>query len=98
MHEQLISTLSTVAKDGAFRAGRGLSGLMGQEIAIPAADALLPLPVGGRTAALVYLDREPENLGTLDPVALRELLAAAGDQLAAQIRRRKAGSRPASGR
>ena len=34
MHEQLISTLSTVAKDGAFRAGRGLSGLMGQEIAI----------------------------------------------------------------
>ena len=58
----------------------------------------MPLPVGGRTAALVYLDREPENLGTLDPVALRELLAAAGDQLAAQIRRRKAGSRPASGR
>ena len=34
MQEQLISTLSTVAKDGAFRAGRGLSGLMGQEIAI----------------------------------------------------------------
>ena len=34
MQEQLISTLSTVAKDGAFRAGRGLSGLMGQEITI----------------------------------------------------------------
>jgi len=65
---------------------------------LPEDCALLPLPVGGRTAALVYLDREPENLGTLDPVALRELLAAAGDQLAAQIRRRKAGSRPASGR
>lgn len=34
MQDQLISTLSTVAKDGAFRAGRGLSGLMGQEITI----------------------------------------------------------------
>ena len=34
MHQQLITTLTTVAKDGAFRAGRGLSGLMGQEIAI----------------------------------------------------------------
>jgi chemotaxis protein CheC len=34
MHEQLIATLSTVSRDGAFRAGRGLSGLMGQEIAI----------------------------------------------------------------
>jgi chemotaxis protein CheC len=34
MQEQLISTLSTVSRDGAFRAGRGLSGLMGQEIAI----------------------------------------------------------------
>ncbi len=65
---------------------------------LPEDCALLPLPVGGRTAALVYLDREPESLGTLDPVALRELLAVAGEQLAAQIRRRKAGSRPASGR
>jgi chemotaxis protein CheC len=34
MHEELISTLTHVAKDGAFRAGRGLSGLMGQEIQI----------------------------------------------------------------
>jgi chemotaxis protein CheC len=34
MYDSLISTLSSVAKDGAFRAGRGLSGLMGQEIAI----------------------------------------------------------------
>lgn len=34
MQAQLISTLTTVAKDGAYRAGRGLSGLMGQEIAI----------------------------------------------------------------
>ena len=34
MHERLISALTTVAKDGAFRAGRGLSGLMGQEITI----------------------------------------------------------------
>ena len=34
MHEQLMATLSTVSRDGAFRAGRGLSGLMGQEIAI----------------------------------------------------------------
>lgn len=32
--EKLIQTLSSVAKDGATRAGRGLSGLMGQEIAI----------------------------------------------------------------
>lgn len=31
---KLIETLTTVAKDGATRAGRGLSGLMGQEIAI----------------------------------------------------------------
>ena len=34
MQANLISTLTTVATDGAFRAGRGLSGLMGQEIAI----------------------------------------------------------------
>ncbi len=34
MHDELIQTLTTVAKDGAFRAGRGLSGLMGQEIQI----------------------------------------------------------------
>ncbi len=32
--EKLIETLTAVAKDGATRAGRGLSGLMGQEIAI----------------------------------------------------------------
>lgn len=32
--DKLIETLSSVAKDGATRAGRGLSGLMGQEIAI----------------------------------------------------------------
>jgi chemotaxis protein CheC len=32
--DQLVTTLSAVAKDGALRAGRGLSGLMGQEIAI----------------------------------------------------------------
>lgn len=34
MNEELIATLTTVSRDGAFRAGRGLSGLMGQEIAI----------------------------------------------------------------
>ena len=34
MHDSLISALTAVAKDGAFRAGRGLSGLMGQEISI----------------------------------------------------------------
>ena len=34
MDDQLIATLTAVSKDGAFRAGRGLSGLMGQEIAI----------------------------------------------------------------
>ena len=34
MDQHLITTLSTVARDGAFRAGRGLSGLMGQEISI----------------------------------------------------------------
>ncbi len=34
MHEELIATLTQVARDGAFRAGRGLSGLMGQEIKI----------------------------------------------------------------
>lgn len=34
MHDELIQTLTAVAKDGAFRAGRGLSGLMGQEIQI----------------------------------------------------------------
>lgn len=34
MRDDLIQTLTTVAKDGAFRAGRGLSGLMGQEIQI----------------------------------------------------------------
>jgi len=34
MHDQLIAMLSTVSRDGAFRAGRGLSGLLGQEIAI----------------------------------------------------------------
>lgn len=34
MHEELIATLTSVAKDGAYRAGRGLSGLMGQEIQI----------------------------------------------------------------
>lgn len=34
MHDELIATLTQVAKDGAFRAGRGLSGLMGQEIQI----------------------------------------------------------------
>lgn len=32
--EHLVSTLSSVAREGAVRAGRGLSGLMGQEIAI----------------------------------------------------------------
>lgn len=32
--DQLVATLSTVARDGAIRAGRGLSGLMGQKIAI----------------------------------------------------------------
>ncbi len=32
--QKLIDTLTAVAKDGAFRAGRGLSGLMGQEISI----------------------------------------------------------------
>jgi chemotaxis protein CheC len=32
--QQLVSTLSEVAREGAIRAGRGLSGLMGQEIAI----------------------------------------------------------------
>ena len=31
---QLVETLSVVARDGAIRAGRGLSGLMGQEIVI----------------------------------------------------------------
>jgi chemotaxis protein CheC len=34
MYDSLFSTLSSVANDGAFRAGRGLSGLMAQEIAI----------------------------------------------------------------
>ena len=34
MDEHLIATLTTVSRDGAFRAGRGLSGLMGQEIRI----------------------------------------------------------------
>ncbi|HNM77362.1 MAG TPA: chemotaxis protein CheC [Tepidiformaceae bacterium] len=34
MHDELITTLSAVARDGAYRAGRGLSGLMGQEIQI----------------------------------------------------------------
>lgn len=34
MNDDLISALTVVAKDGAFRAGRGLSGLMGQEISI----------------------------------------------------------------
>jgi len=32
--DQLVITLSAVARDGAIRAGRGLSGLMGQKIAI----------------------------------------------------------------
>jgi chemotaxis protein CheC len=32
--QQLVTTLSTVAREGAIRAGRGLSGLMGQEITI----------------------------------------------------------------
>ena len=32
--EQLVQMLSGVAQDGAIRAGRGLSGLMGQEIVI----------------------------------------------------------------
>ena len=32
--DQLVETLAAVARDGAARAGRGLSGLMGQEIAI----------------------------------------------------------------
>jgi chemotaxis protein CheC len=32
--DQLISMLSDVARDGAVRAGRGLSGLMGQEVSI----------------------------------------------------------------
>lgn len=32
--EQLVEILSVVAQDGAVRAGRGLSGLMGQEIVI----------------------------------------------------------------
>lgn len=32
--DKLLTTLSSVAQDGAIRAGRGLSGLMGQEIAI----------------------------------------------------------------
>jgi hypothetical protein len=60
---------------------------------LPRDCALLPLPVGGRTAALLYLDREPEGLGTLDPSTLREQLAATGEQLAHCIRRRKAGAR-----
>ncbi len=34
MQHDLIETLTMVARDGAFRAGRGLSGLMGQEIQI----------------------------------------------------------------
>ena len=32
--DQLTALLTKVARDGAIRAGRGLSGLMGQEIAI----------------------------------------------------------------
>lgn len=32
--QQVLTTLSEVAREGAIRAGRGLSGLMGQEIAI----------------------------------------------------------------
>ncbi|MGE0598492.1 MAG: chemotaxis protein CheX [Dehalococcoidia bacterium] len=32
--DQLIATLTAVSKDGAYRAGRGISGLMGQEISI----------------------------------------------------------------
>jgi chemotaxis protein CheC len=32
--DQLVETLAAVARDGASRAGRGLSGLMGQEITI----------------------------------------------------------------
>ena len=32
--EQLVEILSEVARDGAIRAGRGISGLMGQEIVI----------------------------------------------------------------
>lgn len=34
MHDELIQALSAVARDGAFRAGRALTGLMGQEIQI----------------------------------------------------------------
>lgn len=34
MHDQLMNTLTAVAKDGAYRAGRALSGLMGKEISI----------------------------------------------------------------
>lgn len=34
MHDELIQALTAVARDGAFRAGRALTGLMGQEIQI----------------------------------------------------------------
>jgi len=60
---------------------------------LPRDCALMPLPIGGRNAALLYLDREPGSLGTLDPAALRELLVATGEQLALCIRRRKADAR-----
>jgi len=33
-HDQTLGTLTAVAREGALRAGRGLSGLMGQEITI----------------------------------------------------------------
>ncbi|HSM52093.1 MAG TPA: hypothetical protein VLA75_11900 [Thermoanaerobaculia bacterium] len=98
--EPEASSILTTVRDGAplFRgplpslpSHHSLAAIWGGKL--PRDCVLLPLPVGGKTAALLYLDREPVGLGTLDPSTLRELLAETGEQLALCIRRRKADAR-----
>jgi len=64
----VINTLSTVAREGAIRAGRGLSGLMGQEIAIHIPDVRL----GTKADAC-------DAVGGSDAIVLGAYLSISGD-------------------
>ena len=64
----VIATLSTVAREGAIRAGRGLSGLMGQDIAIHIPDVRL----GTKSDAC-------DAVGGADAVVLGAYLSISGD-------------------
>lgn len=71
VEQQLVGSLSKVARDGAVRAGRGLSGLMGQEILIHVPDVRMGTKsdacdaVGGPEALVLgaYLEMSGDIMG-----------------------------------